>query len=86
MVDSSTAWTMTAARTRFSAVIDRALTVGPQTITRHGQPAVVVLSLGDWRHLGGRAGSLAEFFAASPMPGSGLEIEPRGDLPRPIDL
>lgn len=39
------------AKTRFSELIERAITEGPQTITRHGAERAVVLSVEDYRVL-----------------------------------
>jgi prevent-host-death family protein len=50
---------------------------GPQVITRRGRQVAVVVSMTEWQHKTRRAGSLAEFFAQSPLPGSGLETPPR---------
>jgi prevent-host-death family protein len=44
-------WQVQEAKTRFSELIDRALTEGPQTITRHGAERAVVLSVEDYRAL-----------------------------------
>ena len=38
-------WAVAEAKARFSEMIDRALADGPQTITRNGQKAVVVVSV-----------------------------------------
>jgi len=38
-------WQVQEAKTRFSEVIERARTEGPQTITRHGAERAVVLTL-----------------------------------------
>ena len=46
-----TTWRVQDARTRFSQVIERARTEGPQTITRHGAARAVVLSIEDYRAL-----------------------------------
>jgi prevent-host-death family protein len=79
-------WSVAEAKARFSEVIDRALKQGPQAITRNGRPAVVVVSSEEWARRAGRKGTLADFFAASPLPKSGLEIErPRGGA-REVDL
>jgi prevent-host-death family protein len=67
-------------------VIDRALTDGPQTITRRGQKAVVVVSVKEWQRKTKRKGNLAEFFAASPLRGSDLKIIRSKDAPREIEL
>ena len=36
------------AKNRFSEVVDRALSDGPQTITRHGRATVVIVSAGQY--------------------------------------
>jgi prevent-host-death family protein len=38
-------WQVQEAKNRFSEVIARALTDGPQTVTRHGRPVVRVVSV-----------------------------------------
>ena len=42
-------WQVQEAKTRFSEVIERARTEGPQTITRHGVERAVVLSIEEYR-------------------------------------
>src|SRR5271155_402824 len=42
-------WATAEAKARFSEVIDHALADGPQTITRNGQKAVVVVSAEEWQ-------------------------------------
>jgi prevent-host-death family protein len=79
-------WTVAAAKAKFSEVIDRALSEGPQTITRNGHQAVVVVSVNEWERKTRRKGNLAEFFAQSPLRGSGVKIERVKDGPRKLDL
>jgi len=79
-------WAVAEAKARFSEVIDRALANGPQTITRKGQKAVVVVSAEEWQCKTKRKGNLAEFFAPSPMRGSGLKIKRTKDRPREVKL
>lgn len=66
-------WTVAEAKAKFSELIDRARAEGPQTITRKGHNAVVVVSAQEWEQKTRRAGNLAEFFAASPLRGSKLK-------------
>lgn len=68
-------WAVAEAKARFSELIDRALMQGPQTITRNGQKAVVVVAAEEWTRKTARAGTLADFFASSPLPESGIAIE-----------
>jgi prevent-host-death family protein len=79
-------WAVAEAKARFSEVIDRALSEGPQTITRKGREAVVVVSAAEWKRKTKRKGNLAEFFLASPLRGSGIKIQRIKDGPREIDL
>ncbi len=79
-------WPVAQAKARLSEVIERAQSDGPQTITRHGRAAAVVGSAAEWERKTQRQGTLADFFAASPLPGSGLEIERPQDGPREIPL
>jgi len=44
-------WPVHDAKTRFSELIERAITEGPQTITRHGAERAVVLSIEEYRVL-----------------------------------
>ncbi len=44
-------WQLQTAKNRFSEVVNRAITDGAQTITRHGKPVVVVMSQEEFRKL-----------------------------------
>jgi prevent-host-death family protein len=79
-------WTVAEAKARFSEVIDRAVTKGPQTVTRHGRTTAVVVAAEEWERKTKRIGNLAEFLASSPLRGSRLRIERRRDRPRKGDL
>jgi prevent-host-death family protein len=68
-------WTVTEARAKLNELIARARTNGPQTITRRGRAAAVIASPEEWQRKARRRGNLAEFFAASPLRGSGLLVE-----------
>ena len=80
------AWTVAEAKAKFSEVIDRAKSDGPQTITRSGRTAVVVVAAEEWERKTKRKGSLADFFAASPLRDSGVKIERIRGRVRPVDL
>jgi prevent-host-death family protein len=79
-------WTVAEAKARFSELIEQAQSAGPQTITKHGRTAAVVVSAEEWERKSKRKGNLAEFFAVSPLRGSGIEIERRKDRPRKVKL
>ena len=44
-------WALQDAKNRFSAVMDAALAGKPQTVTRRGTPAVVVMAVEDYKRL-----------------------------------
>jgi prevent-host-death family protein len=79
-------WTVADAKAKFSEVLDRARSRGPQTITRRGQPTAVIVSAEEWERKTRRVGNLAEFFAASPLRDSKLQLERVQDSPRELDL
>jgi prevent-host-death family protein len=79
-------WTVAEAKAKLSEVIEHAQKQGPQTITRNGRRAVVVVDAEEWERKTKRSGNLAEFFAASPLRGSGVKIRRSKDRLRPIDL
>lgn len=79
-------WTVAEAKAKFSEIIERAMSEGPQTITRKGRTAAVVVGAEEWQRKTKRAGNLAEFFAASPLRGTQLKVPRRKSKPRKIDL
>jgi prevent-host-death family protein len=84
--DNRATWAVAEAKSRFSEMIDRALNDGPQTITRKGKEAVVIVSAEEWRRKSERVGNLAEFFAASLLRESGLKVKRDKDGPRSGEL
>jgi prevent-host-death family protein len=79
-------WTVADAKARLGEVIDRTLSIGPQTITRRGRRIVVVVGVDEWEQRSRQGGTLADFFANSPLRDSGLEIPGRHGIPRNIRL
>jgi antitoxin Phd len=83
---ADTVWQLQEAKNRFSEVVNRALSDGPQTVTRHGEEVVVVLSKAEYNRLKKSKTSLVAFFRQSPLVGVELELERDQSLPRDIDL
>ena len=79
-------WTVAEAKSKLSEVIDQALSQGPQVVTRSGRKAVVIVAAEEWDRKTRRRGNLAEFFAASPLGESGLEVQRSKDNLRRTDL
>ena len=79
-------WTVAEAKASFSELIETARVRGPQTITKNGRTAAIVVSPDEWQRKTERIGTLADFFAASPLRKSGLRIDRAKQAPRPIKL
>lgn len=78
-------WSVADAKAHFSELIEQARHE-PQTITRRGRVTAVVVSAEEWERRCAREGTLADFFANSPLRGSGLEIEARTADTSDLDL
>ena len=79
-------WQLQDAKNRFSEVVDKACREGPQTVTRRGHPAVVVVSVKDYRRLRKGASGLVDFLRRSPLKGVDLDLKRADGLPREVAL
>jgi prevent-host-death family protein len=70
------AWQLQEAKAKFSALVQKALDEGPQTVTRHGKETVVVLSVRDYARLREREPSLKDILMSGPEGDLDLEREP----------
>ena len=83
---ADTVWQLQEAKNRFSEVVNKAITEGPQTVTRHGEEIVVVLSKAEYNRLKKSQVNLIDFFRQSPLVGAELDLERDQSLPRDINL
>ncbi|MEQ1581463.1 MAG: type II toxin-antitoxin system Phd/YefM family antitoxin [Steroidobacteraceae bacterium] len=79
-------WTVAEAKAKLSEVIEHAQKHGPQTITRNGRRAAVVVDAEEWERKTRRSGTLADFFAASPLRGAGVKVQRSRDRLRSTEL
>ena len=86
MAEAVHAWRVKDARASFSELVDKALSEGPQIVTRNGRPVVVVVATEEWERRNRRRGDLVDFFAASPLREEDLGIPRLADHPREVDL
>jgi prevent-host-death family protein len=77
-------WGLAQAKAQLSEVIDRAMTEGPQEITKSGKDAVVIVSKKDWLERAKPKQNMAEFLLNSPLRGSGLQLPSRKWKTRPV--
>lgn len=78
-------WQVQTAKQRFSELVERAVTEGPQIVTKHGRETVVVLEIGEYRRLAKPRRDFKEFLLSMPRIDD-LEIERSKDMGRKIDL
>ena len=84
----SAPWPLQKAKNEFSRVVDRALSEGPQTVTRHGKPVVVVSAINTVRNrTGNRKASraLLALLRSCPVDLSRFVVRDRS-VPRTVDL
>ncbi|MGA9665384.1 MAG: type II toxin-antitoxin system Phd/YefM family antitoxin [Gallionella sp.] len=79
-------WQLQEAKAKFSEVVKRAQSQGPQNITVHGEPVAVLLSRRDYLKLTHPKPSLVELLRASPLVGSDLKISREQTHTRKIKL
>jgi antitoxin Phd len=77
-------WQVQEAKARFSELLDRTLKEGAQTVTRHGKPIAVVMSVEEYRRMRRRGKSLKALLAAAPL--QRVEIVRSRDTGRAIKL
>ena len=79
-------WQLQEAKNRFSEVVEEALQHGPQTVTRHGREAVVILSYEEYTKLKPQQTNLLQALQIPQEYRVDLEIERSQELPRNTDL
>jgi prevent-host-death family protein len=79
-------WALQDAKNRFSEVVDKALSQGPQLVTRHGRDAVVIVAAKDFNRAKKGRGSLVDFFRKSPLYGVELDLTRSKDTGRKVEL
>jgi len=86
-------WQVQEAKQRFSEMLRAVTSEGPQTISRHGQDAFVVIGIDEYRRLTGRHRDLKAILLGPPYFSDEMstilgeiEEERRRDRPRSVDL
>jgi antitoxin Phd len=78
-------WQIQDAKARFSELIERARSKGPQTITRHGAESAVVLSIEDYRVLASNKPDFKAHLLGGPKVDD-FPVERDSDTGRPVVL
>lgn len=70
-----TEWALQDAKNRFSEVVDKAISKGPQLVTRRGRECVVIMSTRDYRRSQKKKQNLVDYFQSSPLKQVDLQLE-----------
>ena len=81
-----TTWKLQDAKAKFSQIVENALKIGPQFVTRRGRDAVVVVSVEEYERLISQKPSFKEFLLNCPKLDDGFEFERQKDYPRSIEF
>lgn len=79
-------WQLQEAKNRFSHLVNQALTSGAQTVTRHGRPAVVILSAADYEEIATPKKSLFTSLRSCPGELDGVVPQRSGEGVREVKL
>jgi prevent-host-death family protein len=79
-------WQLQEAKNRFSEVVDEAIQHGPQTVTRHGREAVVIVSYDDYIKLKPEPTNLLKALQVPEEYRIDLDINRSQDSARDIEL
>jgi prevent-host-death family protein len=77
-------WQLQEAKARFSELVQKAIDEGPQTVTRRGQPAVVVTSAEQFELMKKRQIDLKDLLPY--LTADDMDLERNQDFPRDAEL
>lgn len=79
-------WKLQDAKARFSQIVEDALNMGPQFVTRRGKKAVVIISTDEYEKLVSQKRTFKEFLLNCPKIGDDFEFERQKDFARKIEF
>ncbi|WP_420447665.1 type II toxin-antitoxin system Phd/YefM family antitoxin [Candidatus Palauibacter sp.] len=78
----SNTWQVQEAKARFSALLETALTQGPQVVTKRGVEAAVLVPIDHWRRLEKMARPTLKELLLAPEARTDTLVPPRHELPQ----
>ncbi len=79
-------WKLQDAKAKFSKIVQDALEIGPQYVTRRGRKAVVIISANEYEELTSNKPSFKKFLLSCPKLKENFEFERQKDFPRSIEF
>ncbi len=77
-------WQLQEAKAKFSELVEKAVSSGPQFVTKRGQDSVVIISIGEYEKMKRPKESLVSFFKKAPK--LNLDLSRDLDTGREINL
>jgi prevent-host-death family protein len=79
-------WQLQDAKNKFSKLVEKAQSEGPQFVTKHGKESVVVISMEEYQKMVKPKSNLYQFIQASPLSETSIIIERDKSTARNIEL
>lgn len=79
-------WQLQEAKSQFSKLVNEVVLDGYHTITKNGEPIVVVISKQEFEKLSCKQQNIVDFFSNSPYQDVEIILERNKDLGRDIDI
>lgn len=79
-------WQLQEAKAHFSEVVRTVIDDGPQTVTLHGKPVVILISIEEYQQLKQPQSDFVQFIYNSPLKEIELNLERSTSTTREIDL
>jgi len=79
-------WQLQEAKNKFSELVEKAQSEGPQFVTKHGKESVVVLSVEDYQRIAEPKSNLFQFIQSSPLSNMAIDIARDKSVSRDIEI
>jgi antitoxin Phd len=79
-------WKLQDAKAKFSQLVEDALKIGPQIVTRRGRETVVIISVKEYEKLISKKPTLKEFLLNCPKMDDDFEFQRQKDYSRSIEF
>ncbi|MBM3192447.1 MAG: type II toxin-antitoxin system Phd/YefM family antitoxin [Chlamydiae bacterium] len=79
-------WQLRQAKSQFSQLVNEVVKDGYHTITKNGEPIVVVVSKEEFERLSSQEMGVVDFFLKAPLPEVDIDVERNQDLGRDMGL
>ncbi|NCO60396.1 MAG: type II toxin-antitoxin system prevent-host-death family antitoxin [Deltaproteobacteria bacterium CG_4_8_14_3_um_filter_51_11] len=79
-------WQLQEAKNKFSRLVEKARSDGPQIVTRHGKESVVIMAVEEYKNLRKTKSDLVTFLRSSPLSEAPLDLSRDKNSSREVDV